>query len=257
MDLRIEPFIQDKTLVFTVTSDGYKDYTWNLWLLLSKLKLPWKLCILCFDKESYNFLQRIAGISCRLFQLSGQHIEHKAPLLFGTPSFKRMNRQKLLVLEYLSQRSDIEKLIFLDSDIAVFRDPVPVLSTLLMEHDLWFQCDEKNETFVCSNDLCSNPCTGIIAMHLTDTSRPFLKRLYTIHPDIWNKAVSDQDYIFEQLRSNDIVYKTLSRDLFPNGTFVTGDRYKANNPILLHFNYITGKDKKRMMKMRGYWLVTV
>lgn len=257
MDLKLDPFIHDKTLVFTVTSDGYKDYSWNLWLLLQKTGVPWKLCILCFDKESFDFLQRIAMIPCRLFQLPGQTIDHKSPLLFGTGAFKRMNRQKLLALEQLSQRKDLEKVLFLDSDIAVFRDPLPSLQDLLKEHFLWFQCDEKNETFVCSKESCSNPCTGVIAMSLTEQSRALLKNLFSIRTDTWAKAITDQDYIYEQLGFCHVPYKTLDRCTFPNGTFVTGDRYKQYDPVLLHFNHITGKEKKRMMKVRGCWLVAL
>ena len=42
MDLKLEPFLHEKTLVFTVTSDGYKYYTWNLYKLLERCKVPWK-----------------------------------------------------------------------------------------------------------------------------------------------------------------------------------------------------------------------
>ena len=255
MDLKIESYIQNKTFIFTVTSDGYKYYTWNLYKMLQEKKIPWKLCILCLDKESYAFFQRIAILPCKLYQLPGNPIQHKDPVLFGSTAFKRMNRMKLRALEDLSQRPELETLIFLDSDIAIFQDPLPELSRSLEEAPLWFQCDEKVEgSFACSAvDACTNPCTGVIAMRLTAESRPHLKQLFQIVEPSWKDALTDQDYILSRLQSTQMPYKTLPRDTFPNGIFLSENRYKQGSPFLLHFNYVLGKDKKRIMKQKDCW----
>ena len=142
MDLKLDSFIKEKTLVFTVTSDGYKYYTWNLYKMLQELKVPWKLCILCLDKESNDFFKRIAQIPSRLYLMPGDHIHHKEPVRFGTPAFKRMNRMKIKALQELSQRSELDYLVFIDSDIAVFRDFMPFLKETLQTNPLVFQCDE-------------------------------------------------------------------------------------------------------------------
>lgn len=243
--------------MFTVTSDGYKYYTWNLYKMLQELKVPWRLCILCLDKESFDFMNKIAMIPSRLYLMPGQHIHHKDPVLFGSQQFKRMNRMKLKALEDFSQREDIETLFFLDSDIAVFQDPLPAIKTLLEQHPLWFQCDEKQEgSFVCSNeDACTNPCTGIIAMSLTSDTRPLFKEVYKIVDSTWKEAVTDQDYILKRLQATQMPFKTLDRSLFPNGIFLQNNRYKETNPFLLHFNYILGKDKKRFMKQKDCWVL--
>lgn len=260
MDVRLDSYVSDKTLVFTVTSDGYKYYTWNLWLFLQRCKVPWKLCILCLDKESYSFLQRIALIPCQLFVLPGKHIDHKTPALFGSANFKRMNRQKVKALQELSQRQEVETLVYLDSDIAVFRDPVPYMKERLAEVPLWFQCDEKTETFGCSNETaCSNPCTGVIALRCSDETRPVFKQIFSIQEETWKKAITDQDYIQEQVKTAGaaVHYKTFARPLFPNGTFLSDNRYKEGDPFLVHFNYIMGVDKQRQMMRRDCWLVPV
>lgn len=255
MDLKIDSYIQNKTFVFTVTSDGYKYYTWNLYKMLQALQVPWKLCILCLDKESYAFFQRIAVIPCRLYQISGQQILHKDPVLFGSTAFKRMNRMKLKALEEFSQRPDLETILFLDSDIAVFQDPLPEIQRYLESHPLWFQCDEKEEgSFVCSKeDSCPNPCTGVIAMRLTAESRPQLKDIFKIVDPTWKESLTDQDYILKRMQETGIAYATLKRDAFPNGIFIAENRYKQASPYLLHFNYILGKDKKRIMKQKDCW----
>lgn len=257
MELQIKSFLYEKTLVFTVTSDGYKYYTWNLYKMLQSLKVPWKLCILCLDKESHDFMTRIAQIPSRLYSMPGQHIAHKEPVRFGSTPFKRMNRMKLKALQELSQRSEIETLIFMDSDIAVFQDFVPALQECLQTNRLLFQCDENIEgSYECSNiTACKNPCTGVIAMSLNEETRPTFKELYKIDLMAWDCCMTDQDYIANRLKTLNLPYTTLARDKFPNGIFLSKNRYKETNPFLVHFNYIVGKMKQRIMIEKECWVL--
>lgn len=254
MPLNVKPFLKDKTLIFTVTSDGYKYLTWNLYKYLEQLKIP--LCILCLDRESLDFFNRIAMIPSRLYGLEGPPVQHKAPAQFGSTAFKRMNRMKLKALQELSQHPDVDTLLYLDSDITVFRDPLPAVEVALQESYLWFQCDEKQEgIFTCSNEnQCPNACSGVIAMRLTEETRPLFQKLYTVEEG-WKEAVGDQDYINERTRRFQIPYKTFARETFPNGIFLSDNRFRQGNPILLHFNYVIGMDKQRFMKKKDCWLL--
>lgn len=257
MELKIDPFVYEKTLVFTVTSDGYKFYTWNLYKMLQQLKVPWKLCILCLDRESNDFFQRIAQIPSRLYLMPGDRVIHKDPVRFGTPPFKRMNRMKIKALQELSQRAELERLIFIDSDIAVFKDIVPYFIETLSTDPLVFQCDESIDgSFACSNSkACTNPCTGVIGMALNEQTRPQLKNLYKVESEPWGKAMTDQDYIANRLLELQMPFSTLSRTDFPNGIFLSKDRYKEGNPYLVHFNYIVGKTKQRFMIEKECWVL--
>lgn len=256
MNLNLDSFIKDKTLFFTVTSDGYKFFTWNLYKYFETVKPVAPLCILCLDRESYDFFNRIAFLPSRLFLMEGPKFEHKSPALFGTTPFKRLNRMKLKALQELSQRQEIEKLIFLDSDIALFHDPMPALTSCWNEGPLWFQCDEaKEKTYTCSDvNMCTNACTGVIAMLLTADSRPVFQKLYAIEEG-WKQATTDQDYVNSRLQQLQIPYKTLPRRIFPNGIFLSENRYKEGDPVLLHFNHVVGMEKKRFMKNKGCWLL--
>lgn len=256
MDLKLEPFITEKNLVFTVTSDGYKYLTWNLYKILQELKLPWKLCILCLDKESHEFLSRIAQIPSRQYYMSGEKIMHKDPTIFGTGPFKRMNRMKLKALEELSQRPELERLIYIDSDIAVFKDFIPYFTDMLQTEPLLFQCDERREDFRCSDPHhCTNPCTGVIGMLLNSETRPLFKKLFSIESETWKTAITDQDYVQNQLNHLQLSYCTLPRALFPNGNFLPNNKYKEKEPYLLHFNYIVGKHKKKIMNEKECWVL--
>lgn len=254
MPLNLQSFLKDKTLVFTVTSDGYKYLTWNLYKYLKQRNIS--LCILCLDKESLDFFNRIAMIPSRLYGMEGPSVQHKSPAMFGSTAFKRMNRMKLKALQELSQHPEVETLLYLDSDIAVFRDPLPSVYAALQQVPLWFQCDEKQEgVFVCSNpEQCPNACSGVIAMRLTEETRAQFHKLYTVEEG-WKEAVGDQDYINERMRRFQIPYKTFPRDEYPNGIFLSDNRFRENNPILLHFNYVIGNDKKRFMKNKDCWLL--
>lgn len=255
MPLNLQPFVQNGSLLFTVTSDGYKFLTWNMYLFLQKVNPSLRLLILCLDKESNEFFNRIAMIPSRLYSMDGPSVQHKSPTVFGSPPFKRMNRMKLKALQELSQRPEVKTLVYLDSDIAVFQDPLAALQPFLEESPFWFQCDES-PSFVCSNhESCSNACSGVIAMQLTEETRPLFQKVYQVE-DGWKEAVGDQDYINERMKRFQIPYKTLPRDAFPNGIFLSENRFRQNNPVLLHFNYVIGNDKKRMMKNKDCWLLT-
>jgi hypothetical protein len=255
MDLKLDSFLTEKTLVFTVTSDGYKYYTWNLYKMLQTLKVPWKLCILCLDRESNDFFNRIAQIPSRLYLMPGDRVVHKDPVRFGTPPFKRMNRMKIKALQELSQRGDIDRLLFIDSDIAVFKDFVPYFTDALQTDPLLFQCDESiNGSFRCSNTSnCTNPCTGVIGMLLNSETRPKFKDLFKIQSETWSVAMTDQDYIANRLKELQISYATLPRTEFPNGIFLANNKYRETDPYLVHFNYIVGKMKQRIMIEKECW----
>ena len=245
------------TVVFTVTSDGYKYFTWNLWKNIQTLGVPWKLTILCLDRESLDFFNRIALVPAKPYFMDGPRGEYKTPSLFGSSHFKRLNRMKLKALEEYSQKQELETLIYIDSDIALFQDIVPLLQKELDTQPLLFQCDEKVEgRFDCSDaSKCPNPCTGVIAMKLSD--REMLKKLFSLESETWKTSLTDQDYIAGRLLSLSIPYGTLDRATFPNGIFLAGNRYETGTLALLHFNYILGMDKKRIMKNKGCWLLEV
>jgi hypothetical protein len=157
-----------------------------------------------------------------------------------------MNRMKLKALQELSQHPDVQTLVYLDSDIAVFQDPLLALQPFLLESPFWFQCDES-PSFTCSStESCSNSCSGVIAMRLTEETRPLFQKLYQVEEG-WKEAVGDQDYINDRMKRFQIPSKTLPRETFPNGIFLSENRFRQGNPVLVHFNYITGNDKKRMM----------
>jgi hypothetical protein len=257
---------QGKTVIFTVTTNGYKFLTWNLWLSIQRLAVPWNLVIVCLDKESHRFFSQIAAIPSMLLpevqlQLQGDTTKVAS---HGTGDFNRITKLKLSAFAHFLKDRSIERLLYLDSDIVLFRDPVAYLeTTLTQEHPLWFQCDEHTPEFTCKKENdgvhCGNCCTGVIGFWL---GTPELQRqhltMISYEESLWKqcKENNDQEYIQMKMKNHSIVYDTFQRSLFPNGSFLRNDHWKSlETPYLLHFNFIVGSNKQRVMKSKGFWYV--
>ena len=250
------------TLVFTVTSNGYKFMTWNLWLHCRRIGVPWTLTIVCLDKESHRFFQTIANIPSVLLpsvdlQLRGDTTKVSS---YGSGDFNRVTREKLTVYTWMLEKQYTHYL-YLDSDIVLFKDPVPYLETILSaENYLWFQCDEHSEgDYTCKGTgLCTNICTGVIAFYKDETTKSKLLSMVKHDDALWKscKDNTDQEYIQKKITLESIPFRTLDRSLFPNGLFLGKDHWKTlDAPHLLHFNFIVGGNKQRVIKSKGFWLV--
>lgn len=260
----MQSYIYSATVLFTVTTNGYKYLTWNLWLHFQKLGVPWKLLILCLDKESHRFFNQIANIPSMM--LPDVHLQIQGDptrvACHGSGDFNRVTKLKLNAFAYLMTNPLIERLFYLDSDIVPFRDMVPYLETTLTEeHPLWFQCDEHNPEFTCSKLRigCSNCCTGVIGFWLgNDSTRRQFLNLISYNEALWKecKENNDQEYIQKKLEALSLQIQTFPRDLFPNGSYLRNNHWQdLPEPYLLHFNFLVGGSKQRVIKSKGFWLV--
>jgi len=250
------------TVVFTVTSNGYKFMTWNLWLHCKRICVPWQLLIVCLDKESHRFFQTIANIPSVLLpsvdlQLRGDTTKVSS---YGSGDFNRVTREKLSVYTWMLEK-EFTYYLYLDSDIVLFKDPMSYLQTILSpENYLWFQCDEHGEgEYTCKGSgLCTNICTGVIAFYKDESTKSKLMSMVKHNDILWKtcKDNNDQEYIQKTIALESIPFRTLDRQLFPNGLFLGKDHWRTlAAPHLLHFNFIVGGNKERVIKSKGFWLV--
>lgn len=253
-----------KTVVFTVTTNGYKFLTWNLWLSIQKQATPWKLVIVCLDKECHRFFSQIANIPSILLPDANLQIVGDATKVaaHGSGDFNRITKLKLATFAYFLKDPSIERMLYIDSDIVLFRDPVPYLETILTpEHALWFQCDEHNPEYKCRvfEGGCGNVCTGVIGFWIgTPEARAAIHTLISYDDALWKtcKDNNDQEYIQKKIGALSYPYDTFPRDLFPNGSFLRNDHWKSlPQPFLLHFNFLVGANKQRVIKSKGFWFV--
>lgn len=239
--MNITGFLYNETLVWTLTTSGYKFFTLNLYKHLEKANVPWKLAIICADVPSYRFF--IAeSIPCLLYT-KAQRDSLGKQLVFGSKPFQEINLVKLDILSQLAKSSIIKRCIYMDGDIVVKGDFLPDLSARLEEVPLLFQCDES-EKGPCKMP-CRNCCTGIIAWkHGHDGG------IFTMNDKaLWNSAPEDQRWVNTKLQG--VAYGTLPRDLYPNGIFVEQDLPY----LVLHYNHLVGNAKLIKMKKGGNWII--
>jgi hypothetical protein len=156
------------------------------------------------------------------------------------------------MLNEFANNPDIEHCIYMDGDIAVYKDFVPDILERLQQDNLLFQCDEKDRNLVCESSVCPNVCTGFIAWNHGHDGGVFKLN----DKDLWLKYPEDQLWVNNKLGLNSVPFRTLPRSLYPNGTFVSLIEPKKDSYIL-HYNYRVGKNKKTDMKIFGDWHIII
>jgi len=243
------PYLHKETLVWTMTTNGYKYLTLNLITSIEATRAPWKLLVVAADKESYTFF-RNEGLPVVLYSGAG-HTNENAISRWGSPTFQKYNFIKLDIANEFAQNPAVKRCVYMDGDIVVFKDFLPdLVARLDAEPDtLFFQCDQK-EVGECKPEGCQNCCTGLIAWShghdqgIFDNSN---KKAWAEHPD-------DQVWVNKELRKGKIPYRTLPRPLYPNGAYISTIAAYPD-AFFLHFNHRVANMKLVEMKRLGKWLI--
>jgi hypothetical protein len=243
-------------LVWTMTTNGYKFYTWNLYVWCESIGI--KLCILCADTESSLFFRR-EGIPSVLLETAKQS-KQIGISAFGSADFSRWNRVKVDLLFSIANASSalgIRQSLFLDGDIVIKENPWPVLQACFdaTGATLLFQCDCSHQQ---EHHTCNAPCTGVIACH-HEQEKDSVQWLYSFVQEEWNAAdQQDQPYIQRRLeRPLAPRAAILPRREFGNGMWQKSGYWKDGSWILLHYNYRVGDTKKMAMRTAGHWKLAV
>lgn len=236
-------------IVWTLTSNGYKYYTLNLLESLKKKGVQWPLHVYCADRASYTFFKREGWSDIYM-------VEHPIPdtgagiVKFGTDRFQTLNRKKLDQLRKFALDEALDYCIYMDGDIAVYRDFLPDILERLRAEDtpgLLAMCDEYTDAEPCSGLGCKHVCSGFLAWRRGGVPAD----VFRVHDvALWAQEPEDQRWINRALRAQGVKYAALPRDLYPNGIF---RRRPAGDAFLLHYNYIVGDAKQKAMKLKGDW----
>ena len=227
------------TLVWTLTTNGYKYLTLNLVRHLQRIKVSWRLMIVCADRASYRFFQTEL-IPCVLYP---QKIpDTTSMLLFDSKPFQDINRVKLDILKHFANTPEIQNCIYLDGDIVVFRDFVPDIVERLQTTPLLFQCDDYDPTAF------KGICSGFLAFQKGADRGCFA---LTDQP-LWREQPEDQVYIAKTLEKRGISFALLPRNLYPNGVFV---KNRPEEAYILHYNHMVGNTKVIQMRATKQWII--
>jgi len=245
----LSPFLTPEgAIVFTLTNNGYKYLTYNL--VLHLVGFPWKLCVICSDSGSFRFFQALQVPCIRLQTYLPEF--GPEPSLFGTRTFQLLNLKKLELLKHFSSDPAIKYGVYMDGDIVVYSNFLPDILDRLSVTNLYLQCDEQTRVD-CSGNPCHNACSGFIAWsHGVDT------RIFTYDAATWKSHPEDQIFINKKIREHSVPFKTLPRNLYPNGSFASlfnNGSLRKRDAFLLHYNYLVGGAKKTKIRNNGDWLV--
>lgn len=246
--MNIKSYIKDNFLVWTMTSNGYKYYTLNLYESLKKANVSFKLMIICIDIESYKFLLTM-NVDCIYHTID--KISSKELGIYGSELFMSMNKIKLDLMEYIRSQpiSELKYIIYMDGDIVVLKDFLPYLKEKFetnLDTLLFIQNDHK----YMSDKTYTNGCTGFFCFrNVLIEKSPFLIDSL----EQWKIIREDQVWVNKKLDEYSIKYEYLDRELFPNGVYTVDNRLKSINPYIIHFNYMVGNTKKQRMKSLKYW----
>ena len=242
-----EPYLYKDTLIWTMTTNGYKYMTLNLIKTIEAAKCPWKLLVVAGDYESHAFFRK-EGISVILYT-KAQKTQETTISRWGSPQFQRYNFIKLDIAHTFSQNPKIKRCVYMDGDITLFKDFLPDLTIRLdtEPETLFLQCDEK-EPGLC--EVCRNCCTGFIAWSHGHDQGIF----NTSTPEAWSKIRDDQVWVNTQLQTKNLSYKSLPRELYPNGAYInTIQEYPG--AFILHYNHRVGNSKIIEMKRLKKWII--
>lgn len=233
-------------IVCTYTNKGYLPYIENL----SKMCVyDWKLNVICSDQESVDFCieKSITYIPCFFKDTISEFNS------YFDKNFNKLTFQKLDSINYvLKMFPNVENIIYIDGDIAVFKDFVPKLMQY-KKYDIAIQCDEPHTNSCFNTYDCKILCTGFMMLKNTTYIQDLLN--YSKHVNDIQKYPSEQEYVIDMYHKKFkyiISLTTLNREEFPNGKFIKNIPEKA---YILHYNYLIGNKKQEEMHKNGHWRV--
>ncbi len=170
----VKRFIHEGRIVWTMTTNGYKNYTLNLISSLREVaKVPWTLCVVCCDAESLGYFRR-EGVPCVAYKASETRGQQQIAT-FGSGDFAKWNRVKLELLKWFADSAKglgASKTLYLDGDIVVQKDVWPELEGIwggaaAEGVDFLFQCDCFGDG---DHENCGVICSGVIAQRIGEES---------------------------------------------------------------------------------------
>lgn len=244
-------YIKDDFLVWTMTTNGYKYLTLNLYESLQKSKISWKLMIVCVDKESYRFFTSM-NIQTVFYKPINQIPVGVSPSQFGSETFMTFNKIKLDLIEKIRVEapSSVEYITYMDGDIIVFKDFMPYIKEKFSVSDsiILFQNDDLYKQV----NTRTNGCTGFFSIK---RSFPMQSPFHIDSSSLWKQLREDQVWVNKKIVDYNVPFEYLERELFPNGVYLRDDNWKKLEPYLIHYNHLVGNTKISMMKKNKHWFI--
>lgn len=241
-----ESLIEDnKTIFFTITNEGYIDYTKNMLTSLSSFNCDKKMLIVCLDSSSNEYFKS-QGYFTYFINLNIKEFSE-----IGTEKFARCCYIKIfLIYHFLKMNYNV---FYSDGDIFYCKNPIIEIDLLKnQEGDLWIQNDTPFD-----NDY-SNICAGFMYVRSNDNTKIY----FNINtPEFTTQYTECMKHNNDQTYLNLFVKKHLNIHLFPLNKYPNGNYFYnfsdkiKDSIVMVHFNWVVGHEKKEKMKKYNMWLI--
>jgi hypothetical protein len=235
----------NNTEFITLTNNGYVGYTLNCLESLKKIKNQLNIHIYCVGKTSFDLFNR-KGYKTSL-------IDDNEKLR----TFQEFNNSNWSGMMFYKVEAIYKSLLnnnfvcYTDGDI-VFENKVfmDYLHQNISDHDILFQ-DEFFENDICAGFMFIKSNENTLRIFNPENVLQHKKENSDSSKIPYGVCWNDQYYLNQLKNSNQINYKKLPLDLFPNGRYYYYNH--VHSPYLIHFNWVIGNEKIDKMKYYNKW----
>lgn len=229
-----------RTLNFmTFTNKGYVDYTKNLLISNIKNNVNAEIKVYALDEYSYDYFKSF----------------HKNLVLFRKDDFKNnyfsqsdKNFGNLMIVKFeliYKELLENDNVVYIDGDIVFKKNFLSYLLKFGIDVDIVFQDDLRP-----SKPDLENLCAGFMYIKSNDRTIGFFKPTPKLIRKFNKYKTHDQTYINKNKKKFNYIKLPLSD--FPNGAHYY--QFHSNlDPYIVHFNYVRGEEKLKLMKKYNEW----
>ncbi len=225
----------------TFTTFGYKDYTENLITSINKNEIDLNVNIYTLDNKSHEYFSRIHNNLTPFVKDSHQkEFMDQKNSDFGELMLKKFE----CIFDSLNK---YEYVLYLDSDIVIKRNIREYLINMIGRKDILFQNDKNPKK---PNQV--NLCAGFMMIKSNKKTLKFFNPRNVPIQKIVKYRTHDQTHINKNIAKFN--YNVLPLEYFPNGPYYY-ENHEILNPFIIHFNYVLGDEKIRLMKEYREWYI--
>ena len=233
----------NNSIMLMCTDSGYINVFLNSYFVCNMQQYK-NFIVTCLDKPCYNQLKKM-NINVALVNAeSDSLVDTSTASSYGSVAFRNKVQWKLVML--LQAVDQNVRVLYLDSDIILFKDPFPVLNSYT-GYDFLAQRDDTI-------------CSGFMYLFPTRMTKQMLRKAIEVRPKL--EKAGDQKAIITVVQNNTSI-KVL---LLPDSQFSSGSVFRKKhsyywdsineNQIMWHVNYVVGINNKnyKLKEMKMYKL---
>lgn len=224
---------EDSVHLFTITTSGYVPLTKNLLASLQAVGRNDAITVYCLDVEA---VAQLKTVTSRYELIEVDSIPAFAE--FMGAGFNRIVAMKYLIALQAMEAGRIP--LYIDGDVVVLKNPIPLMTEQLKNHELVIQVEVPKGVCNAGFWMCK--------------STPKVIELFSkVLGDLQSGKLKEDQGRFNQYIAQ---YDTLSVCRLPVDQFVAGNlifnnEYDKDNAYILHFNFTKGMQNK-IEQMRDY-----